>query len=112
MTDENELDARVEYLSGLAVISLESFPSGFPGVEAAVADIKSIIRSLRELERGDADSDYLAAVVEEWGRLEIVYAVALHENRSTLIEDEESETEDAVANLLEIFRTRASNTYL
>lgn len=46
------------------------------------------------------------------GRLEIVYAVALHENRSTLIEDEESETEDAVANLLEIFRTRASGTYL
>jgi hypothetical protein len=66
MTDENELDARVEYLSGLAVISLESFSSGFPGVEAAVADIKSIIRSLRELERGDADSDYLAAVVEGW----------------------------------------------
>ena len=101
MTDVTSSYDRVAYLKQLAVDCLSRFTGGFLGLERLVGEIKSIIRSLDEV----ADPSWTGALRKQWGQLEIVYALALDEGRSSLTGAEEQDVQELAGKLLTQFRS-------
>ncbi|VBA45767.1 hypothetical protein LAUMK13_05524 [Mycobacterium innocens] len=76
---------RTAYLRQLALDSLNSYSGGFADLERVDRDLKSIIRSLNDA----ADPSWTSSLLRLWGQLEIIYALALDEERFRLTEEEE-----------------------
>jgi hypothetical protein len=95
MTDTTPFEHRIAYLSQLALAALESYGGGFPDLERANRDLKSITRSLEEV----AEPSWTQTWARQCFQLEMLYASMLHEQRSTLTQDEEDEVQAVVASL-------------
>jgi hypothetical protein len=90
---------RVAYLRQLALDSLNSYAGGFSELERVDRDLKWIIRSLDGL----ADSSWTGSLMGAWGSLEATYASAVAQKRSSLVEDEEADVRETVAELIAEF---------
>jgi hypothetical protein len=99
MTEVGSTRDRVSYLRNLALSSLAAYRGGFRGLEAVASDIKSIIRSLQEV----ADRSWTDKILRKWGQLEILYALALDEGRSSLTREEEEDVRQIIDALTEEF---------
>ncbi len=98
--DDNEKQKnRIDYLRELGLNALNSYDGTFAGLERLDRDLKSVIRSL-DTSGMSAWSQWL---IGPWGQLEIIYASALDENRSTLAVDEILEIRSVVSELIEEF---------
>jgi hypothetical protein len=103
LTHNEDSHRRIAYLRQLARDSLKNYSGGFAGLERVARDIESIIRSLEEV----ADPSWTSALLRKSGQLEIMYAMALHEGRSQLTQDEEDYAREVVAGLLTEFANEA-----
>lgn len=66
-----------------------------------VRDLKSIIHSMTEV----MDASQTKSLVRHWGQLEIIYALALNDQRLLLTQEEESDIQTIVARLIDELET-------
>jgi hypothetical protein len=99
MTEGIGNNERLRYLAQLALGSLESFTGGFDEIERVDRDIRSILRSMREI----SDGSLIQSAMREWGQLEILYATLLAEGRRVVDREEQREAFDSVFQLGTIF---------
>lgn len=91
---------RIAYFRQLAVDNLESYSGGFAALERVDRNLKSIIRCLEEI----ADPSWTNSLFQQWGELEIIYALVLDDGRLRLTQEEEMEVRGIVAGLLAEFQ--------
>ncbi|ARG60078.1 hypothetical protein PJK45_05030 [Mycobacterium kansasii] len=96
MTNEDVSRDRTAYLRQLALDSLNRYSGGFADLERVDRDLKSIIRSLNDV----ADPSWTSSLLRLWGQLEIIYALALDEERFRLTEEEEVYVRGVIAELV------------
>ncbi|ETW25211.1 hypothetical protein [Mycobacterium gastri] len=95
MTNDDVSRDRTAYLRQLALDSLNSYGGGFADLERVDRDLKSIIRSLNDV----ADPSWTSSLLRLWGQLEIIYALALDEERFRLSEEDEAYVQGVIAEL-------------
>jgi hypothetical protein len=95
MNEEMNRD-RAAQLRQEALNSLSSYSGGFAELERIDRQLKAIIRSLKDV----ADPAWTSLLHRQWGQLEIIYALVLHDGRSCLTEDEEIDVRKIVAGLV------------
>lgn len=99
MSEAGDSAERLIYLKQLALSSLHAFSGGFADLERVVRDLKSVLPALEGL----AGSACVEALRRQWGQLEIIYALALDDERYSLAPEEEVSASEAVAHLLREF---------
>ncbi|HEX6524355.1 MAG TPA: hypothetical protein VF070_30790 [Streptosporangiaceae bacterium] len=100
MSEAGDNPQRLANLKQLGVGSLRSFSGGFSDLERVVRELKPVVRSLEPI----ADPALFNAVLQQWGQLEIIYALVLEGDRFSLTPDEETSVREVVARLLEDLR--------
>lgn len=78
---------REQCLVGLILNTLDGYERGVVGLARLVADVEAGIEALFDV----ADNEWVERLRSAWFGLEIVYAMALDEGRSTTLTDEERE---------------------
>lgn len=86
---------RERFLIGLIVNALDGYESGNAGLARLVADVEGGIDALFDV----ADNEWVEHLRSAWSGLEIVYAMALDEDRSTLSDEERAEIVATIAEL-------------
>ncbi len=92
MTDPNEQE---QFLAGLLEKALVRYEDGQSGLAQLVRGVGSAIDELENV----SDADWVAELRRSWGTLEIIYAVALDEGRSSLSDEERRDVAEAVVAL-------------
>ncbi|SOX52907.1 hypothetical protein MAAFP003_1575 [Mycobacterium ahvazicum] len=100
MTTEASSGDRVTLLRQLATECLQNYVGGFAELEQLDRDLKSIIRTLSDI----ANPSWTKTLRQQWGQLEIIYALALAEGRFQLSPEEETDVQGIVAELITAFR--------
>jgi hypothetical protein len=91
---------RVASLRQLGIDSLSNYRGGFAELQRIDQDVDSIIQSLDDI----ADPFWVATLFRQWGQLEIMYALALADERFRLTQKEEVDAREIVSQLLALFR--------
>ena len=93
-------EERVRFLVGLMDQSLSDYEAGRSDLAQLVRDVESVVDSLAEV----ADPGWVGELRELWGPLEIVYAVMLDEDRTSLTDDERRDVAESVTALRRLLR--------
>ncbi|MEM6109757.1 hypothetical protein AAHS21_26500 [Mycobacterium sp. 050272] len=100
MTCQEGSESRLDQLRQLAIECLNDYGGGFAEVEKLDRDLKSIIRTLTDLD----DAPWTESLLRQWGQLEIIDALALTEGRFELSEEEENDVREIIADLITEFQ--------
>lgn len=95
MTDSNEPSDQEDKLRQLGLLALASSKGGLDDLSALLMKMKSVLSSLEAI---SADA-WIAEARRDWGKLEILYALALEDGRVALTHEEESDVV-AIVNVL------------
>ena len=95
---------REQFLIGLIAKALDAYQCGETTLARLVADVESGIEALFDV----ADSAWVEQLRSAWSGLEIVYALALDEDRSTFTDEERSDVDETIAELRSLLAARAS----
>lgn len=90
---------QIAFLRQLAVDQLKNYSGGFAGLERVTRRVDSIIGVLQNI----ADRSWGESLFQQWGGLEIIYAVVLADERHQLTPEEEIEVRGIVTMLLADF---------
>lgn len=95
---------REEFLVALITRALSSYKSNEIGLARLVADVESGVEALF----GFAESGWVEELRSAWSGLEIVYAVALDEDRAELTDEERGDVDVTIAELYTVLAARPS----
>ncbi len=102
MTEPSSTGEREQFLVGLIESALDAYERGEAGLARLVADVENAIEALFDV----ADRAWVEQLRSAWSRLEIVYALALDEGRSTLTHDERGDVGETIADLRSLLASR------
>ena len=102
MTESSSTREREQFLIGLLASALDSYERGDAGLARLVADVEGAIEALFDV----ADSAWVEQLRSAWSGLEIVYALALDEGRSTLTGEERGDVDETIAELRALLASR------
>jgi hypothetical protein len=94
---------REQFLTGLIAKALDAYQREDTDLPRLVADVESGIEALFDV----ADSAWVEQLRSAWSGLEIVYALALDEGRSTLTDEERGDVDETIAELRSLLAARA-----
>jgi hypothetical protein len=97
-------DGREQFLVGLIAKALDAYEGGEVGLARLVADVERGVEALFDV----ADHDWVEELRSAWSGLEIVYALALDEGRSTLSDEERGDIDETIAELRSLLAARAA----
>ena len=94
---------RDQFLIGQIANVLDAYARGDTGLARLVADVENGIDALFDV----ADSAWVEQLRSAWSGLEIVYALALDEDRSTLTDEERADVDATIGELRSLLATGA-----
>lgn len=100
MTDSNEPSDQEDKFRQLGLLALASSKGGLDGLSALLTKMKSVLSSLEAI----STDAWIAEGRRDWGKLEILYALALEDGRVALTHEEESDVVAIVNVLTERFQ--------
>jgi hypothetical protein len=93
---------REQFLLGLITEALDAYERGEVDLARLVADVEHGVEALFDV----ADHDWVEKLRSAWSGLEIVYALALDEGRSTLSDEERRDIDETIAELRALLTDR------